>query len=98
MRSCSKVGVNGSSPAVAGGSFSSGVYQLGDGEGRQFQHRHVLGNKRFTYLALVVRAQCAANFHHTLAGYVLNMLEERIVEVMPMLRAAQSKISVSVDM
>jgi hypothetical protein len=34
----------------------------------------------------------------TLAGYVLNSLEERIVEVMPMLRAAQSKISVSIDM
>jgi hypothetical protein len=34
----------------------------------------------------------------TLAGYVLNLLEERIVEVRPMLRAAQSKISVSVDM
>jgi hypothetical protein len=34
----------------------------------------------------------------TLAGYVLNSLEERIVEVMPMLRAAQSNISVSIDM
>jgi hypothetical protein len=34
----------------------------------------------------------------TLAGYVLNSLEERIVEVMPLLRAAQSKISVSIDM
>jgi hypothetical protein len=66
MRSCSKVSVNGSSPAVAGGSFSSGVYQLGDGEGRQFQRRHVLGNKRFTYLALVVCAQSAANFHYNL--------------------------------
>jgi hypothetical protein len=32
-----------------------------------------------------------------LAGYVLNSLKERIVEVTAMLRAAQSKISVSVD-
>jgi hypothetical protein len=32
-----------------------------------------------------------------LAGYVLNSLKERIVEVKAMLRAAQSKISVSVD-
>jgi hypothetical protein len=34
----------------------------------------------------------------TLANYVLNLLKERIVEVKAMLRAAQSKISVSVDM
>jgi hypothetical protein len=34
----------------------------------------------------------------TLASYVLNLLKKRIVEVKAMLQAAQSKISVSVDM
>jgi hypothetical protein len=37
------------------------------------------------------------NSHNTLAGYVLHSLKERIVEVQAMLQAAQSRISVSVD-
>jgi hypothetical protein len=37
------------------------------------------------------------NSYNTLAGYVLQSLKERIVEVQAMLQAAQSQISVSVD-